>query len=69
MTETADPPFMTLEEVAEYLRTPVNTLRYWRHKGEGPQAGRFGGRLMYRRTDVDAWAAAQFDQETIKQGA
>jgi hypothetical protein len=26
-------PYMTTQEVAEELRTPIETVRYWRHAG------------------------------------
>jgi len=52
----------TIEETAEFLRTPVSTLRYWRHMNKGPKAARIGGRLMYRQSDLEAWLDAQFDQ-------
>ena len=50
---------MTLAETAAYLRTPVATLRYWRHLGEGPAGFRLGRRVMYRRLDVDRWISAR----------
>lgn len=57
---TTPPDLMTIEEVADLLRTPVNTLRYWRHKGVGPRAAKMGSTLRYRRADVVAWVDAQF---------
>ena len=50
---------MTLGEASAYLRTPVATLRYWRHLGTGPAGFRLGRRVMYRREDVDRWVAAR----------
>lgn len=52
---------MTIEEAAEMLRTPVSTLRYWRHMKRGPKAGRVGGRLMYRQADLEQWLDDQFE--------
>ena len=46
---------MTLTEAATYLRTPVATLRYWRHLGIGPAGFRLGRRVVYQREDVDRW--------------
>lgn len=55
---------MTTAEVAEYIRTPEATLRFWRHRNEGPRAFRLGGkRVMYRRQDVDAWLMEQINAE------
>ncbi len=58
-TSTSTTDLMTLAETAAYLRTPVATLRYWRHLGEGPAGFRLGRRVVYRRADVDRWIAEQ----------
>lgn len=50
---------LTLDEAAALLRTPVATLRYWRHLGVGPDGFRLGRRVVYRRQDVDRWVAEQ----------
>jgi hypothetical protein len=50
---------LTLTETAELLRTPVATLRYWRHLGIGPAGFRLGRRVVYRRADVSAWVDDQ----------
>ena len=47
--------YLTTEEAAELLRTPVNTLYVWRHKKIGPPARRVGRRLLYPRTELLAW--------------
>lgn len=57
---------MTTAEVAEYLKTPEATLRYWRHRGEGPRAVKLGRRVVYRRQDVDAWFEAQLNADEPK---
>ena len=33
-----EPELLTIAETAELLRTPVATLRYWRHRNTGPAA-------------------------------
>jgi excisionase family DNA binding protein len=50
---------LTIVEAAEVLRTPVGTLRYWRHCNTGPRSFRLGRRVLYRRDDLIAWIAAQ----------
>ena len=57
-THTA-PELLTLAETAAVLRTPVATLRYWRHLGVGPDGFRLGRRVVYRRGDVDRWLTEQ----------
>lgn len=49
---------LTIAEVATLLRIPVATLRYWRHRGEGPRSFRMGRSVRYFRTDVLAWLSA-----------
>lgn len=50
---------LTLDEVADLLRTPAATLRYWRHKGTGPKSFKVGRRVIYREADVLLWVEAQ----------
>lgn len=47
---------------------PVATLRYWRHVGEGPKSFKIGRRVVYRRADVEAWLASQYET-TVRGGA
>lgn len=51
-------PLMTTEEVAQYVRLSVETLRYFRQRDQGPRFARLGRRVMYRRQDVDNWIEA-----------
>lgn len=55
---------MTTQEVADYIKVPAATLRYWRHQGNGPKGFRLGGKkVMFRRQDVDAWLMEQINAE------
>ncbi len=45
-----------------------NTLRYLRHKGEGPASFVINGRVLYRRAEVERWLAEQ-KQATTRGGA
>lgn len=49
------PEYLTTEEVAELVRAPAETVRYWRHIGKGPKSFKVGRRVLYRREDVEAW--------------
>lgn len=40
------------------LRTPAETVRYWRHVGKGPASFKIGRRVLYARADVEAFIAA-----------
>jgi predicted DNA-binding transcriptional regulator AlpA len=48
---------LTLAEVSERSRTPLATLRYWRHLGKGPPTFKLGRRVVAREEDVEAWIA------------
>jgi excisionase family DNA binding protein len=50
---------LTIEEVAELVRMPVATLRYWRHLGTGPHGFVIGRRLRFWRQDVLDWLDEQ----------
>lgn len=50
---------MTPGQVSGYTRAPTSTLRYWRHRGEGPAWFRLGRNVRYMRSDVEAWIAEQ----------
>ena len=53
-----EPEFMTTAEVAARLRTPADTIRYWRSVGKGPASFKVGGRrVLYAREDVEAFIA------------
>lgn len=49
----------TVEDVAEYLGVPRNTLYQWRTKGYGPRGVRIGKHVRYRPDDVNAWLDQQ----------
>jgi excisionase family DNA binding protein len=54
-TTAAEPEYMTTAEVAELLRSPQETVRYWRHLGKGPRCFKVGRRVLYPAADVRAW--------------
>ena len=68
VTLTEDPhtgdELLTIGEVADVLRVPVATLRYWRHLGTGPHSFRIGRSVRYWRSEVSAWLYGQSDGPT-----
>ncbi|QSR26863.1 DNA-binding protein [Nocardioides aromaticivorans] len=54
---------LTIEEVAELLRMPAASLRYWRGLGTGPRGFIIGRRLRYVRDDVFHWLVEQRDND------
>ena len=57
--EHVNDDLLTIAEVAEVVRVPVATLRYWRHLGNGPHSFRIGRTVRYWRTDVLRWLEDQ----------
>ena len=49
--------YLTTAELAELLRAPVETVRYWRHAGKGPASFKAGRRVLYDIESVEAWIA------------
>ncbi len=58
----ADDDLLTIAEVADLVRAPVATLRYWRHLGTGPHSFRIGRSVRYWRTEVLRWLEDQSSQ-------
>jgi len=58
-TPHANDELLTLPEVADLVRVPVATLRYWRHLGSGPQSFRIGRTVRFWRSDVLHWLEVQ----------
>ena len=54
-----DGGFMNTQWAAAYLDLSPRTLDGYRVSGAGPAFHRFGNRVRYRMTDLDAWAAAR----------
>jgi hypothetical protein len=50
---------LTPVEVAERVRRPVATVRFWRATGTGPKSANIGGRVLYKASDVETWIAEE----------
>jgi transposase-like protein len=52
---------MSTSQVAEEYGFNAGTLRYWRSTDQGPASFTLGprGRVVYRRSEVERWLAAQ----------
>ncbi len=58
-TPHAGDELLTMTEVADIVRVPIATLRYWRHLGSGPNSFRIGRSVRYWRTEVLQWLEKQ----------
>lgn len=52
-------PLMTIEEVADYLRSTVDTVRWLRTEGRFAPAVKVGRRLAWERSAIASWVKAQ----------
>lgn len=58
--------YLTETEVSGATRVPVNTLRYYRSIGKGgPKHFKLGRRVLYARSDVEAWIDAARNAEAV----
>ena len=60
----ANDVLLTIGEVADIVRAPVATLRYWRHLGTGPRSFRIGRGVRYWHNEVTTWLRNQSDGPT-----
>jgi predicted DNA-binding transcriptional regulator AlpA len=50
------------KEVAEQIGVSENTLRWWRHTGQGPKSFTLGARrVVYDVDDVTRWVEEQYE--------
>jgi len=52
-------PYLSVTEAAQYLRLKRRTLDNLRWSGGGPKYRKHGGRVLYRRDDLEAWSQAR----------
>jgi hypothetical protein len=57
--ERHDDDLLTLDDVAAILRTPVNTVRWWRQEGTGSKVFKIGRRLYTTVGDLRTFSRAQ----------
>jgi hypothetical protein len=50
---------LTIAEVSAILRVPVNTLRWWRYRGDGPRFFKLGRHLVTTIGDLRSWLEEQ----------
>lgn len=67
-----EPPsdVLTPKQAATYLRLSHRTLETMRTRGGGPPFAKYGdgrsSRVVYRRSDLDAWIASRVRQSTTE---
>ncbi|GAA1164418.1 helix-turn-helix domain-containing protein [Kitasatospora gansuensis] len=66
MMESSSPlsPVLSLEEAAAYIRRTPKALRCLRERRTAPAGFRTGGRVMFRRAELDDWLAKHEAQDS-----
>lgn len=63
-TTSTQPRYLTNDEAAAVLRLSPRTLEKQRVIGGGPRFRKFGRRVMYALSDLEAWADARSFEAT-----
>ena len=61
-----DHRYMTTPEAAGHLRLAESTLEKLRVTGSGPKFCKLGARVVYRKSNLDEWAAQRICQSTAE---
>jgi len=56
--------YLDVDQAAEYLRISASNLNKRRVAGTGPRYSKLGRRVIYLRTDLDAWILANLRGST-----
>lgn len=60
---------LTMKDVSAMTQISESTLRYYRNVGnKGPASALLGGKIMYRKQDVEKWINDQFEKEEKSHG-
>lgn len=55
-------PLLTIQEVADLLGVPLDTVYRWRSRREGPIGYRVGRHVRYRSSAVEEWLRQRVDR-------
>ncbi len=50
---------LTAQEAADYIGVSINAIYQWRWTGCGPASFKRNGRILLRRSDIDAWTESE----------
>jgi DNA-binding transcriptional MerR regulator len=59
----------TEEELAEHLKVPAATVKYWRSRGAGPKWFRAGKYVRYRESAIREWETGREDEASARASA
>jgi hypothetical protein len=58
-TDVTPSEYLFAEDMERDYKLPESTWRYFHSVGKGPKASKLGRRLVWKRSEVEAWVAQQ----------
>jgi excisionase family DNA binding protein len=60
----ADDDLLTVQDLANWIKVPVDTIYGWRSRGQGPKGIKMGRHVRYLRSEVYRWLTTRVDGGT-----
>jgi predicted DNA-binding transcriptional regulator AlpA len=62
MSDVQETPLLNIEQASKYIHLSTATLARMRKDNSGPAFVKLGARVLYRKTDLDAYIASKVNQ-------
>jgi predicted DNA-binding transcriptional regulator AlpA len=62
MSEVQETPLLNIEQASKYIQLSTATLARMRRDNNGPVFVKLGARVLYRKTDLDAYIESKISQ-------
>ena len=59
--------YLTVEQLSAYIKIEPGTIYNWKQLGLGPKRTKLGKRVLFKKSDVDAWIAGQNEADKADQ--
>jgi len=62
MSDVQETPLLNIEQASKYIQLSTATLARMRKDNSGPSYVKLGARVLYRKTDLDAYIESKLSQ-------
>jgi excisionase family DNA binding protein len=62
MSDVQETPLLNIEQASKYIQLSTATLSRMRKDNSGPAYVKLGARILYRKTDLDAYIESKVSQ-------
>ena len=62
MSDVQETPLLNIEQASKYIHLSTATLARMRRDNSGPAFVKLGARVLYRKTDLDAYIESKISQ-------